>query len=211
MSTIFPKPLPLYTNQFHQQPLHKLFFCTMSGTLTHYKCFNYLNINLFMDVNVASQRGTITGYIAQFQWNNTVATSPFNVIPFRVFTETLRKYPILQFLDRSCLSDYELPSPSGNGTTKLPAGTGVFVSVLGIYHDLKYFPQPEMFDPDRFTEENKRSRPKYTYIPFGEGPRMCIGNITLSILNNEIVDFKDMTVKFTKLCCVKPCSSVGTK
>jgi len=128
-----------------------------------------------------------------------------------VFTETLRKYPILPFLDRTCFSDYELPSPSENGTITLPAGTGVFVSVLGIQYDPQYFPEPEIFDPERFTEENKRSRPKYAYIPFGEGLRMCIGNITLSILNYEIVDFKDITVKFTNLRFVTPYSSVGTK
>jgi cytochrome P450 family 6 len=133
------------------------------------------------------------------------------VSPFLVFTETLRKYPIVPFLDRKCFSDYELPSPSGNGTITLPAGTGVFVSVLGIQHDPQYFPQPEIFDPQRFTEENKRSRPKYTYIPFGEGLRMCIGNITLSILNYEIVDFKDIRVKFRTLRFLRPCSSVGTK
>jgi len=100
-----------------------------------------------------------------------------------VFTETLRKYPILPFLDRTCSSYYELPSPSGNGTITLPAGTGVLVPVLGIQHDPQYFPEPEKFDPERFTEENKRSYPKYSYIPFGEGPRMCIGNITICILN----------------------------
>jgi cytochrome P450 family 6 len=128
-----------------------------------------------------------------------------------VFTETLRKYPVLAHLDRKCFSDYELPSYSGNGTVTLPAGTGVFVSVLGIQHDPQYFPEPEMFDPERFTEENKRIRPNYAYIPFGEGPRMCIGNITLSVLNYEIVDFKDMRVKFTNLRFVSPCSLVGTK
>ena len=128
-----------------------------------------------------------------------------------MFTETLRKYPILPFLDRSCVSDYELPSLSGNGTITLPASTGVFVSVLGIQHDPQYFPEPEIFDPERFTEENKRSRPKYTYIPFGEGPRMCIGNIKLSILKYDIVDFKHVRVKFTNLRCVRPCSLVGAK
>jgi len=128
-----------------------------------------------------------------------------------VFTETLRKYPILPFLDRMCFSDYELPSPSGNGTITLPAGTGIIVSVLGIQYDPQYFPEPEIFDPERFTEENKRSRPKYAYIPFGEGLRMCIGNITLSTLTYEIVDFKYMGAKFTNLPCVSPCILVGTK
>jgi cytochrome P450 family 6 len=92
-----------------------------------------------------------------------------------MFTETLRKYPIIPFLERECCSEYQLPTHNGNGTVKLPAGTGVYIPVLGIHFDPMYFPEPEKFDPDRFTDENKNSRPKYTYIPFGEGPRMCIG------------------------------------
>ena len=92
-----------------------------------------------------------------------------------MFTETLRKYPILPFLERKCCSDYELPNPTGNGSIKLPAGTGDYIAVLGIHLDPTYFPEPENFDPDRFTEENKSSRPKFTSIPFGEGPRNCIG------------------------------------
>jgi len=92
-----------------------------------------------------------------------------------VFTETLRKYPLLPFLERKCCSDYQLPAPTGNGTITLPAGTGVYIPVLGLQSDAAYFPEPENFDPGRFTEENKHSRPKYTYLPFGEGPRMCLG------------------------------------
>jgi len=92
-----------------------------------------------------------------------------------MFTETLRKYPVVPILDRMCCSDYELPAATGNGTITLPAGTGVYIPVLALHHDPTYFPEPETFDPDRFTEENKHSRPNYTYIPFGEGPRMCLG------------------------------------
>jgi len=84
-------------------------------------------------------------------------------------------HPIVPFLERMCCSDYELPVPTGTGTIKLPVGTGVYIPVLGIQFDPTYFPEPEKFDPDLFTEENKRSRSNYTYIPFGEGPRMCIG------------------------------------
>jgi cytochrome P450 family 6 len=99
-------------------------------------------------------------------------TSPLTVA---VFTETLRKYPSVSFLDRKCCSDYELPVPNGIGTITLSEGTGVYIPVLALHHDPTYFPEPEQFDPDRFTEENKGSRPNYTYIPFGEGPRVCIG------------------------------------
>ena len=92
-----------------------------------------------------------------------------------MFTETLRMYPILPFLDRKCCSDYELSAHTGTGTITLPADTGVYIPVLGLHFDAKYFPEPQKFDPDRFTEENKHGRPNYTYIPFGEGPRMCMG------------------------------------
>ena len=92
-----------------------------------------------------------------------------------VFTETLRKYPIFPLVDRLSCSDYELPAPKGKGTVKLPAGTGVFIPIFVLHHDKTYYPEPEKFDPDRFIEENINSRPKYTYIPFGDGPRICIG------------------------------------
>jgi cytochrome P450 len=58
-----------------------------------------------------------------------------------------------------CCSDYELAAPNGNGTVILPAGTGVHIPVLGLHYDPMYFTEPENFDPDRFSEENKRSRP----------------------------------------------------
>ena len=92
-----------------------------------------------------------------------------------MFTETLRKYPINPFLERKCWSDYELPANNGNGTITLPAGTGVYIPVFGLHFEATYFPEPQKFDPNRFKEENKQSRAKYTYFPFGEGPRMCIG------------------------------------
>ena len=52
-----------------------------------------------------------------------------------LFKETLRKYPIITFLDRISCSKYELPAPTGNGTITLPAGTGVYIPVFALHHD----------------------------------------------------------------------------
>ncbi|KRT82368.1 cytochrome P450, partial [Oryctes borbonicus] len=89
----------------------------------------------------------------------------------QVVNETLRMYPPLAFLNRICTKDYKLP----NANVTIEEGTAILVSNLGIHWDPEYYPNPEKFDPDRFTEENKRTRPTFTFLPFGEGPRICIG------------------------------------
>jgi cytochrome P450 family 6 len=114
-----------------------------------------------------------------------------------MFTETLRKYPIVSFLERECSSEYQLPNRNGNGTVTLPVGTGVYIPVLGIHFDPMYFPEPEKFDPDHFTEDNKRRRPNYTYIPFGEGPRMCIGKDRHLMAQNKNFRFPSLGIKFS--------------
>lgn len=88
-----------------------------------------------------------------------------------LFSETLRKYPILATLDRVVTKDYQLPGED----ILLKKGTKVFISLKGIHNDPKYYPDPDKFDPERFSQENKVNRHPCAYMPFGEGPRICIG------------------------------------
>lgn len=74
------------------------------------------------------------------------------------------------WFDRICSKDYKI-----DDKLTIPAGTPVYVNGIGMQKDAKYFPDPEKFDPDRFLPENERDIEPFTYMPFGEGPRICIG------------------------------------
>lgn len=97
----------------------------------------------------------------------------------KVVHETLRKYPPLPILFRNCNKDYTIPDTD----VVIKEGMGVMIPILGIQHDHEYFPNPEVFDPERFSEEGKASRPNFTWLPFGEGPRVCIGNYKINKKN----------------------------
>lgn len=57
----------------------------------------------------------------------------------------------------------------------LEKGTSVWIPVLALHHDPEHWPEPQRFDPERFSLANKRTRNPTTFLPFGTGPRVCIG------------------------------------
>ena len=87
------------------------------------------------------------------------------------FPETLRKYPAVAGLPRKCTRNFKVP----DSDLVIEKGTIIGIPTNGLHWDERYFPNPEKFDPERFTEEEKAKRHHYTYLPFGEGPRVCIG------------------------------------
>ncbi|KAK5649524.1 hypothetical protein RI129_000553 [Pyrocoelia pectoralis] len=88
-----------------------------------------------------------------------------------VIAETLRKYPPAPVYARKATDDYQIP---GTNMT-IPNDSPVLLPIWGIHHDPEFWPNPEKFDPERFNEGNRPKIVDYTYLPFGEGPRVCIG------------------------------------
>ena len=84
--------------------------------------------------------------------------------------ETLRLYPPVWLTNRNAVQDDEI------GGYRIAAGAVVGVAPYVTHRLPKFWPDPERFDPTRFTPENSASRPRFAYIPFGGGPRQCIGN-----------------------------------
>lgn len=91
----------------------------------------------------------------------------------QVISETLRKWPPAVLTDRLCVKDYTFEEDGKKIT--IEKGHSFWIPIYAIHHDAAYYPQPEKFDPERFSDENKSAIIHGTYIPFGTGPRNCIG------------------------------------
>ncbi|KAH8279488.1 hypothetical protein KR026_011262, partial [Drosophila bipectinata] len=93
-----------------------------------------------------------------------------------VVSESLRKWTLAAATDRYCSKDYTLTDDDGKVLFDFKVGDRVNIPIAGLHWDDTYFPDPQKFDPERFSEERKNELVPYTYLPFGVGPRNCIGN-----------------------------------
>lgn len=96
----------------------------------------------------------------------------------QVVSETLRLWPQGVLLDRICVRDYDVPGSEGR--LQIKQGQTINLSPYLLHTDPKSFADPDKFDPERFSEENRAAIKPGTYIPFGAGPRNCIGNLVNS-------------------------------
>jgi len=87
----------------------------------------------------------------------------------QVIQEALRLYPPFWMVDRMALADDRV------GDLAIPAGSTVVVFIYGAHHSPQYWENPESFDPERFTKANEKLHTPFSYLPFGAGPRGCIG------------------------------------
>ncbi len=88
----------------------------------------------------------------------------------RVIEESMRLFPPVWGFERQAIAEDRL------GNERVPPKTSVMIVPYSMHRDWRYWDNPEGFDPDRFLPEAKKDRPRFAYLPFGGGPRVCIGN-----------------------------------
>lgn len=105
-----------------------------------------------------------------------------NQLPYLEATikETLRRYPPLIQVERRLkegVTGYKLgeEEEGGGGGIPLEAGTSVISCVYSVHNNPQYYPQPDRFRPERFLPENRHHLVPYAFLPFGAGPRQCLG------------------------------------
>ena len=87
-----------------------------------------------------------------------------------VIKETMRIEPTVAIIPRALVEDVEL------GGYRLQKNSVVFIPPYVVHHDSRWWRDPGTFEPTRFSKGNEPDIPKYAYLPFGGGPRICIGN-----------------------------------
>ncbi|XP_011303481.1 cytochrome P450 9e2-like [Fopius arisanus] len=116
-----------------------------------------------------------------------------------VITEALRLYPIAAFLDRVCNKDFELPPAlPGKKPVVLKPGNNVWIPVYSFLQDPKVYPDPQVFDPERFIKNGKAIANSSNSLTFGQGPRMCIGN------RFALLETKVLLVHILRKCSIRP-------
>ncbi|XP_068147565.1 uncharacterized protein [Drosophila tropicalis] len=105
----------------------------------------------------------------------------------KVINETLRLYPIVGYAERECIqpAEGERFNLKPYYDMEVPNGMPVYIGVLAIQRDPQYWPDPDKFDPERFDPENRHNLNMDAYMPFGIGPRNCIG-MRLGLLQSKL-------------------------
>jgi cytochrome P450 len=109
--------------------------------------------------------------IAEAVGTSAVTAGDLSRLPYawRVLAESMRLYPPAWVIGRLAVADHEVAG------YRIPVGAVVLLSQWVVQRDPRFFEEPERFEPDRWTEDARAARPRFSYFPFGGGPRICIG------------------------------------
>lgn len=92
----------------------------------------------------------------------------------QVISESQRHYTSGGVMGKVCTEEFELKGSDGL-CCRVKPGTKILISVFGLHRDPKHWPDANVYDPDRFAANRKAKIENFTFLPFGEGPRICVG------------------------------------
>jgi cytochrome P450 family 9 len=107
----------------------------------------------------------------------------------KVVSEALRKWPSAVITDREVSKEFTIqPTEPGEKPLLLEKGIVCWLPMFAMHRDPRFYPDPEKFDPERFNDENKHKINPAMYMPFGAGPRNCIGS-RFALLEAKLILF----------------------
>ncbi|XP_024883132.1 cytochrome P450 4C1-like isoform X1 [Temnothorax curvispinosus] len=134
-----------------------------------------MNFVIFMLANFPKVQEKVLEELLEIYGTETIKSVPIKYDDLqkmhyldRVIKETMRIFPVIPIIGRQAKEDLKI------GEVILPKGTNIFIPIIKMHRNEKYWPNPLMFDPDRFLPERIKSQ-SYYYIAFSDGPRNCIG------------------------------------
>ena len=152
-----------------QQLIEEALILFTAGHETSANALSWAGYLIGQHTNCFSKLG---GEIQQVLGSRQIVTEDLGNLNYtkQVIEETMRLYPPAWVTDRVSLKDDTYRE------YYLPAGTLFILYLYGLHRSPKYWEDPDLFNPERFSESQKETFPKHAYKPFGGGPRLCIGN-----------------------------------
>ncbi|KAK4878336.1 hypothetical protein RN001_010842 [Aquatica leii] len=145
-----------------------LFFVAGFETMTHTTAFTLYELCRNVDIQ-SKLREEVCQVLSKNNGEITYENLGEMQYMDEVISEALRMYPTIPIITRKCVKDYKVPKLD----IVIEKDTFVVIPTVGLHYDPEYFHNPNTFDPSRFSDENN-IKPT-TYLPFGSGPRNCIG------------------------------------
>jgi cytochrome P450 len=156
---------PMGERQLRDEVITMLLAGHETTALTLSWTWHLLGLHPAADAQLAEEVRTVLG-----ERSPTVDDLPNLRFTGHVVSEALRLYPPAYAIGREALADCEI------GGYRVPAGTTVYVSPWVMHRDPRWFDDPQAFRPERWGDNLSKQLPRFAYMPFGGGPRVCIGN-----------------------------------
>ncbi|XP_062133730.1 cytochrome P450 6a2-like [Drosophila sulfurigaster albostrigata] len=151
----------------------QVFVFYVAGFETSSSTMSYALYELSQHTDIQDKlREHINSVLQQFEGKLTYESIKAMRYLNQVISETLRLYTIVPFLQRKAQNEYVVPD---HPSYVIPKGTTVFIPAAAYHRDEDLYPDPMKFDPERFSAEQVANRDSVEWLPFGDGPRNCVG------------------------------------